>query len=353
LFLGAARPSLVDGLFATHPPLKERLRRIYGRDVTLLDATPIIEEPASNAATLPDLPYTAAGFAGGDTANDYIQAAYAAEATSATPASAPSAIAFGRNAVQQIRLAPELDTAIREPESACAVVYALLLGQGTDRDAQIALLKAEVPKQASFVFYLNEAIDKLPKNMRLPLLDLAMPALRELSDFERTRVLETVDKLIAADNKISLSEFVLQTILTRRLDAHSGRAIPVKFNSIAALKDECALLLSLLAYVSTSATHEDAATAFRRGIALCAELGLTQENLSAIAAINFAGIRNALDRLNQLAPLEKPTLIKALLATAEPGRALPITIADILRAICAALEVPLPPDVAAVYAAEQ
>lgn len=339
LFLGAAKPSLVSGLFATHPPLTERLRRIYGRNVGLLDAAELPDAAASSdnpgaiAAMLPDLPYAASGFA---------------DATAAALPAVP-ALAFGRSAVDQIRLAPELDSAIREPASACAVVYALLLGGATERDAQLAALKADAPQQADLVATVSVAIDRLPKNMRLPLLDLAMPALKQLSDAGRTRVLETVDKLIAADNKISLPEFVLQTILTRRLDAHSGRAIPVKFHALAALKDECALLLSLLAHVAALTLQDDPANAFQRGAAHCSELGLTAENLSAVTAINFAGIRSALDRLNQLAPLAKPALVKALLATLKSAEALPVPAADVVRAICAAIEAPIPPAVAAVY----
>src|SRR5512145_559045 len=38
LFLGAARPAFVSGLFATHPPIEERVRRIYGRRVDFLPA---------------------------------------------------------------------------------------------------------------------------------------------------------------------------------------------------------------------------------------------------------------------------------------------------------------------------
>jgi Zn-dependent protease with chaperone function len=353
LFLGAAKPSLVDGLFATHPPLEERLRRIYGRNVALLDAPQLADEPASTADRLPDLPYVAAGFAGGDIANASSHTTYAAAPAAAAPLPAsPSAIAFGRSAVDQIRLAPELDTAIREPASACAVVYALLLGQVAERGPQIALLKNDMPKQADFVLYISEAIDSLPRNMRLPLLDLAMPALRQLSNAESTRVLEMVDKLIASDNKITLAEFVFQTVLTRRLDARSGRAIPVKFHSLSALKDECILLLSLLAYVSAKGSHEEPIAAFQRGIAQCTELGLMPGNLHAITAINFSRIRDALDRLNQLAPLAKPALIKALLATTDQTNPLPIVTADVMRAICAALEVPVPPDVAAAYAVE-
>jgi Zn-dependent protease with chaperone function len=357
LFLGAAKPSLVDGLFATHPPIEERLRRIYGKNVEMLDANELADNSVDNSSPrLPDLPYVATGFAGGDAANDHIRSTYApaseaeAEVASAPAPIFPSAIAFGRNAVDQLRLAPELDTAIREPASACAVVYALLLGQGAERDPQLVLLKADLPKQANFVVYLSEAIDKLPKNMRLPLLDLSMPALKELSDAESTRVLEMVDKLIAADNKITLAEFVLQTVLTRRLDARSGRAIPVKYHSLSMLSAECALLLSLLAHVAASARHEDPATAFQRGVAQCGELGLQAASFLPVTAINFAGIRDALDRLNQLAPLSKPALLKALVATADHADALPLQTADVLRAICAAIEVPLPPAVAAVYA---
>ena len=38
LFLGAARPAFVSGLFATHPPITERVRRIYGRAREFLPA---------------------------------------------------------------------------------------------------------------------------------------------------------------------------------------------------------------------------------------------------------------------------------------------------------------------------
>ena len=38
LFLGAARPSFVRGLFATHPSLEERVQRIYGRKQSFLPA---------------------------------------------------------------------------------------------------------------------------------------------------------------------------------------------------------------------------------------------------------------------------------------------------------------------------
>jgi Zn-dependent protease with chaperone function len=337
LFLSAVKPSLLSGMFATHPPINERLRRIFGKGVELLDA-PELEREISSAEALSGIPYAASGFA-------------AAAASPAVPA-APSS-ACGNSAVEPTSLAPELENALHEPQAACAVVYALLLERGIERGTQMLVLQADAPQQASFVRYLAESIDKLPRSARLPLLDLAMPALRQLSEAQRTVLLATADKLLAADNKITLAEFVVQTVLTRRLDLHSGRATPVKFSSATELKSECAMLLSLVAHVVASAgsriQSEAPVQAFMRGAACYPELGLSPEDLFPISSIGFFNVKTALDRANQIAPLAKPALIKALLATASATERLPIAAADMLRAICAALDAPVPPAVAATY----
>jgi hypothetical protein len=73
------------------------------------------------------------------------------------------------------------------------------------------------------------------------------------------------------------------------------------------------------------------------------------------ASLSFPRVRQALDNANRLAPLAKPQLIKALLAVAETGNAgdgqPDLASADILRAICAGIEAPIPPAVAATYRA--
>jgi Zn-dependent protease with chaperone function len=342
LFLGAAKPSLLSGIFATHPPIMERLRRIYGKSVDLLDAPEMAGE-MSNSDRLPDIPYAASGF--GD----------AEPAAAFTPS-----IAFARSIVEQTRLQPELDSAVRDPQAACAVVYALLLQRDVDCAMQMAMLKADAPQQATLVPLLAELIDRLSKSARLPLLDLAMPALKQLPGLDRMKLLTTVNKLIAADNRITLAEFVLQTVLVRRLDAGAGRATPVKFVNLSELKKECAVLLSLVAHIAVADNRRECAAArqvqqetapnvFLRGAACCPQLELSSADMSAVPAIGFAQISAALDRANQLAPLAKPAFIKALLATAGVADILPIATADVLRAICAALDAPIPPAVMATY----
>lgn len=343
LFLSAARPNLLTGWFATHPPLRERLHRIYGRDVGMLDAPEIAAEEDFQFLTapelLPDLPYVAAGFAPADAD---MQAASAAIIETA-------ARAYGHGALDGIRLAPAIDQAAHEPRAATAIVYALLLDPDAQQGEQQAALRTHLPQQAEQVALLAAAIGQLSPHARLPLLDLAMPALRQLAADERALLLANVDKLIAADQRMSLSEFVLQTVLARRLDMHAGRAVPVKFLSLQELRHECATLFSLAAYVAAPLLQLPAANLFMRSAAACTQLALSEQDLVDVQVLRFSKIKAALDRANQLAPLTKPALIKALIAVVGEHDALPLGVADLLRAICAALEAPMPNVVAAMY----
>ncbi|WP_395822592.1 hypothetical protein [Collimonas sp.] len=179
-------------------------------------------------------------------------------------------LAFGNSSGTSFALAPQLDSAVREPVAACAVVYALLLGEGgAERAQQLAAINKESPQQAALTAFLSEPIARLPLSARLPLVDLAMPALRQLAQPERDKLLATVDRLIAADSRITLAEFVLQTILARRLAARAGRLVPIKFNRLAELNNDIAVMLSLVAHVCvpSGAAHSAEAriAAFLRG----------------------------------------------------------------------------------------
>ena len=78
------------------------------------------------------------------------------------------------------------------------------------------------------------------------------------------------------------------------------------------------------------------------------ELALTEADLIASTTVDFFVIRQALEKLNQLAPLAKPFLIKALMAAASvtpssmQESAMSASMIDLIRAICAALDAPVP-----------
>ena len=70
---------------------------------------------------------------------------------------------------------------------------------------------------------------------------------------------------------------------------------------------------------------------------------LLDEPTSGLDPISTGKVEAALYELKLLAPLAKPALIKACLAVVMPEGKLSIVQAELMRAICAALDTPLPP----------
>ncbi|MNR79211.1 hypothetical protein D3C72_99180 [compost metagenome] len=345
LFVSAVRPHLMAGFFATHPPLQERLHRIYGRAVEVPDAQDLRIPDARNFAipadVLPPLAFVSSPLQAirGD-----LQAASTAIAVTA-------AQAYGDGTLARIRLSAEIDAVVHDPASAPLLVYALLLDPTQEQSPQQQCLFEHVPQQAGKVVRLAAAIAKLPDNARLPLLDLSMPALRQLPVTEREAMLAQFARMIASDRRVSLQEFVLQTVLVRRLAVQANRAVKIKYATVNELRPECLVLFSLLAHVAAPLRQQSVTSVFMRAAQASPTLALSEQDVIALADLSYARIKAALDKANQLAPLANPALIKSLLAIAGDQGALPLPLADLLRAICAALEAPMPPAVAAVYTA--
>lgn len=333
MFLGAARPNLLSGLFATHPPLQERLRRVYGRSVEMLDASEIVD-PAL-VAGLPEGMY---GF--GARNFELAQQAHAAPAA--------DALAFGQHG--GLHLSPALLQAAREPLTASALVAALLLerDQPAAYAAQVQLLQQAPAGQAALAQQLLTEIDQLPRSVRLPLLDLCMPALKLLSSAQKGQLLTQAHQLIAADQRVTQAEFVLQTVLERRLGARAGRAVPLRYHALSELRPEVLLLLALVAHGWDQA--EAVGAAFQRAAQQVPELHFSAAEMPASGTVDFFEVRQALDKLNQLAPLAKPFLIRAMLAAALQDERISVATADLLRGVCAALDAPVPDAVTATYA---
>jgi Zn-dependent protease with chaperone function len=351
LFLGAARPNFVSGLFATHPPLGERIRRIYGRAQDYLPAPEqplaiaLAEASAASGAVIGTVPAPAAGAAAAAgamaTAVASPLAALVGAAASAGADAVAAAIGNAAPASGQ-PLPPALDAAVRESTAAQLLVYALLVDKEHDlREQQCAQLASALGAEAvARTVALHDDIQALPPGVRLSLLDRAMPTLRKLPADAAARVLRLAHALIVADGRITLHEFLLYTVLKRRIGPDAHRPVPVKFARIDALADDAALVLSLLATVRLP---ERAEHAFNAGLVL---LPGVDGRLTPRDSIALDRVSAALDRLNQLAPLAKPAFIKACTAAAFVDGSTHWKAASCLRTICTALDAPVPPQAA-------
>jgi hypothetical protein len=235
--------------------------------------------------------------------------------------------------------------ALREPFSARALVYALLLDRGAKR-RRVQLQQLEGRTDAATLHeaaVLAADLGDLDPSRFLPLLDLAMPALREMSAAQFRQFAHEVQALIEADGRIDLFEFTLHKALLRHLRSEFDRppSPRIRFHSIQRVLDEAQLLLSRLA----RAGHESetaAAEAFTSGITVLPGDGY-ERRLLADEACSLAAVDRALDRLAQATPGCKQLLLRACAETVAQDGELRHPEAELLRAIADTLDCPMPP----------
>ncbi|MEO8186597.1 MAG: M48 family metallopeptidase [Burkholderiaceae bacterium] len=348
LFLGAARPSFVRGLFATHPSLEERVQRIYGHKQAFLPAPENAlalamsgQDPAPAGARLRATGLNALSPVAGLVAAAASGAAAQGEiAAGVGTVARPSHRDFALDESQRTTV-DTLRAAANDAINAQLIAFALLVEKDSELRAQQCELIAESygSEASQLADHYHGLIHQLPPGARQPLLDLTMPALRKLPAPARQRVLKLAHMLIVADGRVSVREFLLFTILKRRLGPDASKAVPVRYRAVSELAQDAALVLSLIAVVRLPKRPEHA---FNAGALLLPESNV---ELVGAAAIKLDDVSAALDRLNQLAPLAKPQLIKAATAAALVDSETNWRAASTLRMICAALDAPLPPQI--------
>jgi hypothetical protein len=239
--------------------------------------------------------------------------------------------------VEQLGLrAPLSDTT-----GAQLVVLGLLIDQEQTMAVRQEAMVAEAfgPAAAEQVEKVRAAAEQMPAGWRLPLADLAAPTLRKLSPAARDRLLKLAHALIAADGRVTLPEFLLYTVLEARLPSGTPPAGAARYASVRDLAAEARLVLSLIATVRMP---EAPARAYQAGATLLEGVEATPVAKDALALDQVSG---ALHRLNRLAPLAKPQVIKACAAVAFVDGSTNWKAASCLRTLCAALDSPLPPQV--------
>ena len=231
--------------------------------------------------------------------------------------------------------------AAHEPYTARALVYLMLLDKDEDvRKVQIGHLQdaADLFVFASLEGLLSSQSD-LEREMRLPLLEMSLPTLRQLTYKQYRLFMDNIQVLIEADNRIGLSEWCLNKFLSKHLKSvFEKERKESKYGSISKVKDHCAVLLSMLAYCDRKSRIEPG-DAFSIG---STELELSISLLDK-SQLNFGKLDAALDALADLHPLRKPKLLKACIKTITADGVVSAIEAELVRTVADSLDCPLPP----------
>jgi Zn-dependent protease with chaperone function len=239
-----------------------------------------------------------------------------------------------------------IQTAAHDPLGAHALVCAFLLADdATIRAKQLEDLgraTSEGVRQETIRIW--PALQGIPAHARIPLVDLALPALRRLSPAQFEQFRNAVNALIAGDNETDLFEFMLQKIVMRHLDTRfypERRPVP-QFYDLRPLVRDAGILLSATAYAGADDATR-AQTAFAKGAESLGRIARAEVPWLPPTECDLTHLDAALDRFAQSVPQIKKNVLSACAETVAFDSLIQPREAEILRAIADALDCPIPP----------
>ncbi|MFC1720233.1 M48 family metallopeptidase [Pseudomonadota bacterium] len=322
-------------MFSTHPPLNERIRRVdpgfQPEELDRLAATILRDELKSRKAdesrqqkdSEPDKPgFDAGGIINGIGQPDWGRMLMAAAISASIPENIGEA-AHSTEWAPEVLFYTLLDSEKEVREQQLLVVAGKM---GSDSEAQVhALLKA----------------GGLPSpEQRLPLLEIAFPALKRRPPDFVARVLDTAKAMIDADGRVDVFEYLLSRVISMHLwQSHNPHRVRVSGNkTIAACRKEALALLAVLANHGSTAPGETEA-AFSAGLEAL-DLGPQTSSPDVSDWMNM--LDTALPILDGLKTQEKEKLVKAMIEVVLHDGRLEPTELELLRVSSDLIHVPLP-----------
>jgi len=350
LFFGQGISMGFAGLFATHPPLDERIQRVNPR----FQPTGYRGARPKAADLTAQMPAGAMGFAGegasGDPGASETRSGDSEQAWGRSPRESAALVGSVDN--KKVDMAKRILAAIpasirervRDPDGACATLVALLLAQNDAvMEEQLTATKtAGVAKLGSAAALVAREMRGIGPAYYLPVIDLALPALKMASAQSQSDLLTALQAVIHADRRVSMFEFVIFTLVRAQFSARTGAAQP-KYKSLAEVRSEVLFILSLIAHAGVHRgpqAEQEFEASFRAG---AKEMGLADATPVARGAIGLDDASAVLGKLRELASLPKAVLVKGLFAAVTADGSIRVIEAALMRTIGAVLDCPLPP----------
>ena len=322
-------------LFSTHPPLQDRIRRVdpgfqpeeldrlaakirreheHAREKALRDREKVDEAPGG---------FFDAGQIIDQIGNpDWDRMLMAA----AIAASIPDNLS---RAAHSTEWAPEV------------LFYTLMDADAEIREQQLLVVARKMGADSELqVRSLIQSAGVAPPEQRLPLLEVAFPALKRRPPDFVTRVLDTVKSLVEADGRVDVFEYLLARVIRMYLwESHNPNQVKTSGRkTLKAMEQEALQVLAVLAQHGHSG-EESAAAAYRAG---ADELGLNAGDRLPRRIDWVDALDEALPRLDRLKPGEKEKLVGAMLGVILHDDQMVPSELELLRVICDLIHVPLP-----------
>ncbi len=337
-----------SSLYATHPPIEQRIRALepdFDPDVYVAE---LHRQAAVDEQTLARQETDAAPSDARSRLDQLLQSLLIITPAAISGSIGNAGEAHIQHAADVRRLIPAMiRDAAHSPSDALLLVPALLLDQDEAiREQQLALLASTFNhEQLARIRELYEAAQLPEAQFRLPILDMAFPALRQRPREQLSQLLAQVRQLIAANDQVNTFEYLLSRVLMSHLrdaehpqQAGSSKRRVRLSNSVAELHT----LFSVVAWLGHPADEAAARDAYQAGMLALLTSAADWPPYQTPGQWTRQ-LDQALSQLDNLSMMLKEELIRALSGTISHDGRVTVSEAELLRAICAILHCPLPP----------
>lgn len=330
--------------FSTHPPLKKRILRIqpnWDGNYLFDKRKPVAQDRTDEQKDIDEqrkkklATSIAASIGAGVALEDAIGAIN--NVGTVTQEKMDAAHAWRQQLPEEVR------TNAENPYGAQALMLALLLHDKTEiEDKQYDVLNDVIGElHTQNVKQVQQLVAGLDRTQTLPLIDLTLPTLREMTREQYTRFKSCVQQLISADNKVELREWVIQRVVLQHLDEqYRLRKKPIaKYFVLGSAKAASELVLSLLAYLE----HKDLQLAQQAFDTAKRSVAAGALSITAKAEISLDSLNSAMDELAFLKPPIKKRFLQACVSCISHDGEVSVQAYELTRAIASCLDCPMPP----------
>lgn len=333
MYFGAGMSEMFAAL-ATHPPLDVRIRRVDPSwDGSFPEPRPGKPPPAASVAekkTAPRQP----------TMQDILGAGVLAGGVGMVGRPTQDHLNYARELLQ--RIPKRLIDGVQTVFGARAVICSLIMDrERNSRVPQLAYLASRSEDLRNDVVNYTELLERAGAEVRLTLIDLALPALRQMNRAEYAALFEDVNYLMRTDGIIDPFEWVLGRMLRHHLEPKFEPRRKSK-PSVYAVEGKRAEVGQLLTQIARMGQAGDTAqrAAFDAGVSA---LGDDEVAMAPSAECTLPALDAAVDGLMVLASREKRKVLDACAATIAADGKVTVHEGELLRGIADVLDCPMPP----------
>jgi Zn-dependent protease with chaperone function len=327
------------GLMATHPPLEKRIRLLdphwNGQYPPAPKVAPALSESPEGAA-----PFVGTVAVGAVTAPDDVPVEVVRHSADQVGSPLEMHREYAAKLIEEIP--NEILDSAREPYAARAVMFCLLMDKKqVVRNQQLnALGQLISPDVVKLTYKLLPLVDEQDARARLPLVDLALPALRSMTRDQYLEFRKAFKSLVEADQQISLFEWTLHRVVLRHLKPQFDPVKPprTQYYNITRLGNEISVLLSTLANLDNTGSRVERSLEHAAGL-----LKEAQVTLLPIELCTLDNLQKALATLSTVAAKQRQRIVEAAADLICYDHDVSIKEAELFRGICDMLECPMPP----------